>query len=641
MNFKERFDWLSSLQKDFDIAELNKEENKPGVWLKANQRGKPIDSFVFRSNLGCEIIIELDKTTIEENKQVWKDLIKPVLVMKGISFEVWTTHSKSLHIHLFFDKKLSNDEKYSWLCEQFGKDLIDEWIKNKTLDDSFFKKERQLIAFECQPHYKSGKPKEMLEEYFVDDKQINHFELKTILEQEKATKAKVELSYWDVLKNKEANEQERVSCIMKLHETHKEWSIEDAFKYVEKHNTWNDFNAKVTLEKMQGVWKYTKKENPIRKNKEIEEKPLNKLNFVSTKEIMSLKKEKGFIIDEMLQQNTVNQLLSPPAHFKSLLALRMAVAVSNGKEFLGFKTKRYPVCYLDKENNKQMLRDRLVGIFQGMGLKRKKFPLFFLLKEGMLDDDRFVEQLSAYIEENKVKLVIFDTLVRFNSGEENSAKDMNKIYQAFIKLQQKTEAAILFLHHTNRAGEFRGSSDLMGQVDTMYSVTRNPKTTQFKLVNTKNRCGEINDITGEIEFLEDGTITVIRNDEIGEEEETNKYDKFSMARAFILDFASSDTTMVGALFERAELMTALDAFNLEQGSGQQISKRLVDKVINYLKKIKILKEGDKRGQYMLNADESEKINKWISPIGEGNALEAPSLHNKEEAGATTSKDGAV
>ena len=352
--------------------------------------------------------------------------------------------------------------------------------------------------------------------------------------------------------------------------------------------------------------------------KKITPKPKPILPFLTSAELMNTPKEKGFVVQHLLLKNTVNQLLSPPANFKSLMALQLAICVANGKDFFGFKTKKCAVAYLDKENNRQLLSDRLKKLFSGLKLKKKRFPVMFLLKEGMLDDNSFLEKLSAYVKENKIGFIIFDTLVRFNSGDENSAHDMNRIYQAFVELQKETQAAILFLHHTNRQGEFRGSSDLMGQVDTMFSIERCPKTNKFTLKNPKNRVGEINDVNGEV-FFTDNYITIERAEEKTEEETKEGYNKFQLARAFVLDFAKAECPTALNCFARAELLTALSAWNSEKKSP--ISKRMVDDVLKHLVKIKILRKGDKQGEYYLNNAENERISKWIAPIGVGNALD--------------------
>lgn len=361
----------------------------------------------------------------------------------------------------------------------------------------------------------------------------------------------------------------------------------------------------------------------------LEEPAPRELGFIDSKQLMTTPKERGYIVQHILQKNTVNQIFSPPACFKSIIALQLAICVANGREFIGFKTKKTNVAYLDKENNRQILRDRTLGLFKGMGLRRKKFPLFFLLREGMLDNDSFLEQLSDYVMKNKIGLIVFDTLVRFNSGEENSAKDMNKLYQAFVKLQEGNKTAILFLHHTNRMGEFRGSSDLLGQVDTQFSIERNQKSSVFKMINTKNRLGEIEDINGEVIFAED-SISVVKNDAPAEEQFKERVNKFQLARAFVCDYAKLNCPTAVNSFERGQLMLSLEIYNSNKDKEHKISRRLIDGVIKHLVTAKVLVITEKRGIFSLNMDAIDMIDKWISPIGEGG-------HARVDDSATTQK----
>jgi hypothetical protein len=348
------------------------------------------------------------------------------------------------------------------------------------------------------------------------------------------------------------------------------------------------------------------------------EEELPKLNFLNSKEIINTPKEKDYLIKNMLPKNAVIQLLSPPANFKSIFALSIAVHIANGKDFLGFKTKKHNVAYLDKENNRQIIADRMKKICKGLNLKRKKFPTTFLLKEGMLDNPTFLEQLIEYVEEEAIGLIIFDTLVRFNSGNENSSQDMNKLYQAFVKLQSNTGATILFLHHTNRMGEFRGSSDLLGQVDCLYKIEKKYKTTKFKISNEKNRMGELNDINGEILFGED-RINILKNEEEAIEEEKIRVNKFQLARAFVCDVGKTLCPSGNHSFTRQNILSTRVAWNSEVCKDSKLGIRSIDSAIQSLKLNKVLLDSEKEGVYRLNYEKIEQISQYVSVIGEGNA----------------------
>lgn len=383
-----------------------------------------------------------------------------------------------------------------------------------------------------------------------------------------------------------------------------------------KNKNWGDtFENKEKV--IQAIQKYL--------NKNTNENIVKPLPFLSSKEILETPKEKNFIIEGLLQKDTLTQLYSPPAEFKSLVSLYLAVCVSNGKPFLDLKTKKSNVLYLDKENNRQMLRERLQLIHKGLGLRRKKFPLTFLLREGMLDDEHFVETLAEYVEENNIQLIIFDTLIRFNSGEENSAKDMNRLYKSFLKLQEATGCAIWFLHHTNKSGEYRGSIDLKGQVDCQYKLKRTKDTELVTMINEKNRSGEIDPINISIIFEEE-KILFTRAEELAESVANERRNVFQDARSFVLTFARENEE-----FRYGDIKTEL-AFHNNDHQSCAISETMMKRALKWLQKEKIIEKVEHGLYKYVDNQEKHDVNNWIVDFGTKKSDEkapVPDDKNKE------------
>ena len=93
-----------------------------------------------------------------------------------------------------------------------------------------------------------------------------------------------------------------------------------------------------------------------------------------------MKKDKRFLVEDFIYPKTVNMLYSPPAQFKSLVAMYMAMQITTHKNFLGLKTHKYPVLLCDKENNDQIIKTRLQALRRGQQIKSKRFPLYFLTR---------------------------------------------------------------------------------------------------------------------------------------------------------------------------------------------------------------------------------------------------------------------
>jgi len=289
-----RLQELIMITRDLYLAKLwydtNSNSFKPGKWEHIDEAKQPLNNYFHRSQLTKELIIELDLDTYISNFNFYMLNLRPKLNQNQINYQVFSTQSKSVHIHIFFNQELTNSDRISWLIDQFGKDNLKDWIKSGAIDPAFFTKDRQLVALEFQKHYKSKKPKILISKH--GDKLINSFKLYNdytdsdfnyVLDDVHISNCsnhssgsgssssrgysrpdpskfrKVVYEYWDILNNPDAREQERVSCIMQIHNRFKRWSQDDVYQFVCRYAHWSDFDPSITEQKINYVWKYTKK----------------------------------------------------------------------------------------------------------------------------------------------------------------------------------------------------------------------------------------------------------------------------------------------------------------------------------------------------------------------------------------------
>lgn len=66
-------------------------------------------------------------------------------------------------------------------------------------------------------------------------------------------------------------------------------------------------------------------------------------------------------------------------------------------------------------------------------------------------------------------LFVIDTMFNATEGaDENTTKDMGRVFAAVRKLRDTLGCAVMLVHHTNKGGlDFRGSSSIKGEMDTM------------------------------------------------------------------------------------------------------------------------------------------------------------------------------
>jgi hypothetical protein len=169
-----------------------------------------------------------------------------------------------------------------------------------------------------------------------------------------------------------------------------------------------------------------------------------------------------WIVEQFLTEGLIF-IAGRPKIGKSWLALQLAIAVSTGTSFLGFKTNRCNVLYLSYEDNLRRIQQRI---------KRLNIPadasLWFNIAPKKITKEVEVI-LMKYVIENKIGLLIIDTVARAYPVD---PKDSEKASEAFSELQRfaiENHICILLVDH-HRKGSQKIESNLVD--DIMGSTTK-------------------------------------------------------------------------------------------------------------------------------------------------------------------------
>jgi len=252
MNSVERLQQLILIQSDFEVAKTNQVTGDPSSWVSIQKIKKPFQDYNHREQLKNELIIEIDAKTMEESKKLYEQ-IKPKMQKTGLSWGCWTTHSKSYHLHLFFDREISKEERKAFIFQTFSPEEI------KFFDKNFWDAKRHMIAIGGAIHYKSKKPKELIEKIGMGQCVFPKIKIEKTTEKNNTTKNK---PFNEILAETNPSETYRSSLVMKLREFNG-WNAQQITDYIEKNNKWADFNKKITKTKVEGILlDYAEKQNP-------------------------------------------------------------------------------------------------------------------------------------------------------------------------------------------------------------------------------------------------------------------------------------------------------------------------------------------------------------------------------------------
>ena len=187
----------------------------------------------------------------------------------------------------------------------------------------------------------------------------------------------------------------------------------------------------------------------------------------------------NWLIENVLQKETVVALFGAPKAGKSFVAVDMSSAIATGQEWHGQYVSQHPVVYLAGEGVMNISKRFLA--YGGIHDRNvTDMPLLMSSRGARLLDDKDHQLLKDTIYEAEdvygdIGLIVVDTLARnFGGGNENSTEDMNAFIERIDDLKDTFKSTILIVHHTGHGLQTRtrGSSVLPAAVDGEFRVNR-------------------------------------------------------------------------------------------------------------------------------------------------------------------------
>jgi hypothetical protein len=169
----------------------------------------------------------------------------------------------------------------------------------------------------------------------------------------------------------------------------------------------------------------------------------------------------------MIAQGSVTLICAESGVGKTWLGYAIAGCVAYGMPFAGRDVKQSKVLYLDGENPLYVVKQRLfdlgiretpeLQVWGGWNISPPPGPQSALLID-------FTQRHKP--------LMIFDSLIEFHPGSEQSSTETRAFMKLFRRLAN-LGATVVVLHHSGKAETskvYRGSSDIKAAVDTAYQL---------------------------------------------------------------------------------------------------------------------------------------------------------------------------
>lgn len=163
------------------------------------------------------------------------------------------------------------------------------------------------------------------------------------------------------------------------------------------------------------------------------------------------------LIDGIMRRGDKMCVAGPSKAYKSFCLIQMAIAVSCGAKWLGWKCKQGRVLYINCELRGESFRKRVWEVADNMkGANRDEIArnmdvwnMRGRTQPLETSKDHIIEQAN----ERGYDIIVLDPIYKLFAGDENSAEEVSKFMLAIDELATRLRASIVYCHHHSKGAK--------------------------------------------------------------------------------------------------------------------------------------------------------------------------------------------
>jgi hypothetical protein len=161
------------------------------------------------------------------------------------------------------------------------------------------------------------------------------------------------------------------------------------------------------------------------------------------------------IIEGVLRQGHKLLLAGPPKSGKTFALIELAIAIAEGRRWMGFQCGQGRVLYANLEVDGASAKHRIAGVYAALGWEPRNAAGIDLwsLRGSSLPIDRLAPKLIRRARKRQYAAVIFDPIYKIITGDENSADQMAAFCNQFDRICAQLGAAAIYCHHHSKGAQ--------------------------------------------------------------------------------------------------------------------------------------------------------------------------------------------
>jgi len=194
-----------------------------------------------------------------------------------------------------------------------------------------------------------------------------------------------------------------------------------------------------------------------------------------------------WLVDGLIPKGSLAMMYGEPGCGKTFIALDMALSIAHESDWQGQGVQGGSVIYIAGEGVGG-LKKRVLAWHQRHGKQRHAPFLVIPAAVDLMEDTQDLHNTVKAVADGPVGLVIFDTLARSMTGDENSSQDIGQAIKAMDAVREAFNCCVLAIHHSGKDGSrgARGSSAILGAVDTSMRIDRVGQTVSLTVEKQKD-----------------------------------------------------------------------------------------------------------------------------------------------------------